>query len=597
MNAEVRRGTGSSGTDGGARGTVWLVVFGLGGLLPYAFLAYLSQRFVFGQGHTERPIVQVVVLLSAAWVAWIAACYVVRRSIPPVQSGTDGVQRELWPLTVVFLFACLYRLVLIPSRPIQEADLYRYLWDGRLVLAGVNPYRYTPAEIAERLTVAYERQQRGLPVHLDQDDQRLAETLGEHHVYNRRLFWLALAHHGGMPTTYPPMAQAVFAFVAWLCPDISPVEERTTVLKAVLVCFDLATLLVLLNILHHFRLPLSWSVVYAWCPLVLKEVANSGHVDSVAVFFCVLAWWCGLRQRWGWAGLTWALAVLTKAYPLALLPILLAWIGATGGRWAYLRFFGVAVPVLLGVVALALPTNSQHTPFTGILIFLREWEMNDALFHATRRGVEWLLPEDWRERITTWPYWPRRLPRDTPDEIAHLTAWAALGGGLFASQIRRYGVLPVSPGFVFAYGLHAWAYLVVSCWLAWRTLRQVQATIGLADQCDRLLHSQRAWFTTTFSSLAWFFLLLPTGNPWYFLWALPWLIWAQRFAWYLLPGLLAQYYLYFWFVYHYPEGGAGVLGTGLPGYRFFHEVWVWVEYGPFFACWLIEVWYRRKRTN
>ena len=595
MTAAATHTTRQNGDGNPARATTWLVIFGLVALLPYAFLAYLSQRFVFGEGHTERPIVQVVMLLSAAWMAWVAACYVVQRHVPPADSKNTWIQRELWPLMVVLMLAGLYRLILVPTRPIQEADLYRYLWDGRLVLAGINPYRYTPAEIAEHLTVAYERQQRGLAVQLEHDYQRLAEILSEHFVHNRRLFWLALAHHGGMPTTYPPLAQVVFAVAVWFCPDTSTIEERTTVLKAVLVLFDVATLLTLLLILNEMRLPLCWSVVYAWCPLVLKEVANSGHVDSVAVFFCVWAWWCGLRQRWGWAGLAWALAVLTKAYPLALLPILLAWMGTTGGRSAYWRFFGVAVPVLVGAIAWALPSPTSRTPFTGLTIFLTQWEMNDAIFHWTRRGLEWLLPTDWREWITRWSYWPR-CPPDTPEELAHRTAWTALGGGLLAGELRRFALVPVSPAFVLAYSVHALVYLGLVGWLVRRTLRQLRPTTDPRTQ-SASLENQSHWFATTFTALAWLFLLLPTGNPWYFLWALPWLIWARQTAWYLLPGLLAQYYLYFWFFYHYPEGGTDVLGTGWPGYRFFHEVWVWIEYAPFFAGWLIEMWYRKKHTS
>jgi hypothetical protein len=98
------------------------------------------------------------------------------------------------------------------------------------------------------------------------------------------------------------------------------------------------------------------------------------------------------------------------------------------------------------------------------------------------------------------------------------------------------------------------------------------------------LENQSHWFATTFTALAWLFLLLPTGNPWYFLWALPWLIWARQTAWYLLPGLLAQYYLYFWFFYHYPEGGTDVLGTGWPGLPIFPRSLGLDRIRPFFAA-------------
>ena len=41
--------------------------------------------------------------------------------------------------------ALLFRLLLVPSAPTLSTDLYRYLWDGRLAVAGVSPYRHPPS--------------------------------------------------------------------------------------------------------------------------------------------------------------------------------------------------------------------------------------------------------------------------------------------------------------------------------------------------------------------------------------------------------------------------------------------------------------------
>jgi hypothetical protein len=52
--------------------------------------------------------------------------------------------------------AILMRLVLLPLTPELSDDIYRYLWDGQVQLAGINPYRYAPAaaELA-RVTTVY----------------------------------------------------------------------------------------------------------------------------------------------------------------------------------------------------------------------------------------------------------------------------------------------------------------------------------------------------------------------------------------------------------------------------------------------------------
>ncbi len=51
-----------------------------------------------------------------------------------------------WPTIV--LVALLLRILLFPSAPSLSDDYHRYLWDGRVQAAGINPYRYAPVDHA-----------------------------------------------------------------------------------------------------------------------------------------------------------------------------------------------------------------------------------------------------------------------------------------------------------------------------------------------------------------------------------------------------------------------------------------------------------------
>src|SRR5437588_8585338 len=51
-------------------------------------------------------------------------------------------------LIIVIVFAVLFRLSLLFSPPYLSDDIYRYVWDGRVQAAGINPYRYIPADAA-----------------------------------------------------------------------------------------------------------------------------------------------------------------------------------------------------------------------------------------------------------------------------------------------------------------------------------------------------------------------------------------------------------------------------------------------------------------
>src|SRR5437867_4243675 len=81
------------------------------------------------------------------------------------------------------------RLALLPTAPSLSGDLYRYVWEGRVLLHGGNPYRQSP------------------------DDPWLA-PLRDHEIY-------ANVNHKNLATIYPPLAEAGFALVALLSPTVA----------------------------------------------------------------------------------------------------------------------------------------------------------------------------------------------------------------------------------------------------------------------------------------------------------------------------------------------------------------------------------------
>jgi len=122
-----------------------------------------------------------------------------------------------------------------------------------------------------------------------------------------------------------------------------------------------------------------------------------------------------------------------------------------------------------------------------------------------------------------------------------------------------------------------------------------------------------AFCRAAFLTLAWFWLLAPTQNPWYWLWALPLIPFARNRTWYLMSGVLFLYYIRFWFEYHFtgiPVAGelAHRWSFELPtwasnishyqGVDFFDFVVTWVEYLPWFILLSIEtVWGLATRSS
>ena len=178
--------------------------------------------------------------------------------------------------------AVLMRIPVVLSPPYLSTDVYRYVWDGRVIAAGINPYRYVPAD-----------------PHL--------EALRDTEIFPN------INRADSAVTIYPPFAEVIFL-------TVTRVSESVTAMKAAMVGFELITFVLLVSLLAAESLPTGRVAVYAWHPLVLWEFAGSGHIDAALIALVMAALWAARRGGGGLMGLFLAGATLTKLYPAVLLP-------------------------------------------------------------------------------------------------------------------------------------------------------------------------------------------------------------------------------------------------------------------------------------
>lgn len=281
-----------------------------------------------------------------------------------VYAGTClGVLYKKWQITVrpVLFWAALMRLVLLFSQPILETDYYRYLWDGYVTLQGVNPYRYSPAQVLRSLEEAQpnsDAQLERLSAIVLQDEK--AEEI------------LRLVNHPEYNSIYPPFAQTLFAFSVWVLP------HSLYGWRIVMLLFDAALIVVSVRLLSEWNLDESRVIFYAWSPLVLKEYVNTAHLD-VVMLACLLAAMWRLNNGWRVTGGTlFAAAVLSKWFPLVLLPI---WAKKMGGK-------GVAA-FILGCALIAAPFYANlSTSWQGTTAFGMRWESNSSLVTVIERLLD-----------------------------------------------------------------------------------------------------------------------------------------------------------------------------------------------------------------
>ncbi len=348
---------------------VALIVWILSGVCIIGFsvgTARLSTRFVYGVGHAERPIITFLLLYLIGWCGFACAAALAR--------GGQGNRRLLIWVVVVGLAA---RVILIPSNLIQENDCYRYVLDGHAVLNSVNPYALAPADVGNKVSEPF-RTELG--------------TSAAKHILSR-------ISYPEVSTIYPPVTQFFFAIGARLTPW-DWMGQRLVFLGC-----DIATFIIILSLLKRTGTPLAFSLIYWWNPLVIKEIANSAHLDSLVAFFLVLTLWAlmkgeseGRQSAWiSVAGVSFAGAVLSKFYPLILAPIFGAYLLKRGKPVLHTSLFFLVAFAAIIISYLPFIDIGFSQVMSGLQTYTDEWVLNEGAFYLVSFASNHLLP------VTTLP--------------------------------------------------------------------------------------------------------------------------------------------------------------------------------------------------
>ena len=113
----------------------------------------------------------------------------------------------------------VFRFSILPAQQIQEDDVYRYLWDGKVFANNMNPFEYAPSEVHEFKELRIQNPEVFYKIYNERNEREL-ETLSALKWENpKSLKYLERVNHPNVPTIYPPMAQFVFRAVHIFQPD------------------------------------------------------------------------------------------------------------------------------------------------------------------------------------------------------------------------------------------------------------------------------------------------------------------------------------------------------------------------------------------
>ncbi len=303
-------------------------------LVIFALIGYRIDR------HETAPL---LITYSLAFATYIA---IIRKG--------DNLDRHgiLYWLTASVLF----RFVLLFAIPVLSDDIYRFIWDGRVVAAGANPFAQIPSYYMEPGNA------------LPGLNEHLFEKLNSQHRFS----------------SYPPVCQ----FVYWVSVKLSPDSIAGTVIamKSILLLFEVATLWVIAQLLMRLSLPPSSVLIYALNPLVIVEISGNAHFEGIMTFFLLAAINLLISQKKKmFSAASYALSVCTKLIPLLLLPLLIHPLGKRKavGYWAVVALVSVIMYMPL------VNTGVREGYTTSLGYYFQHFEFNASVYYLIRTVGYW----------------------------------------------------------------------------------------------------------------------------------------------------------------------------------------------------------------
>ncbi|MCB9030493.1 MAG: DUF2029 domain-containing protein [Deltaproteobacteria bacterium] len=222
------------------------------------------------------------------------------------------------------------------------SDIWRYIWEGKVLLAGHSPYELAPNNLE---------------------------------LFSLRENWWHMIQHNNLTAIYPPFALYCFALFA----------KSILSWKAFLFICEAISLRFIILLLKEYKLPKENIFIYAFSPLALIEIMVSGHLEGLLITLILGFLYYAKREKY-LGSIFIALAIATKY--VAIVPYLYFLI-QTGNKKSILReLVGTTTIILILFSPFILNLESLFNSFGT---YLEHWKFNASTFEAlgTLVRVNW----------------------------------------------------------------------------------------------------------------------------------------------------------------------------------------------------------------
>lgn len=271
---------------------------------------------------------------------------------------------------VIFL-GVFFRLLLLFAVPALSDDFYRFVWDGRLLSNGLNPYTILPTDFIQ--SIDFQR---------IVGDKTIFEKLNSPQYY----------------TVYPPLNQLIFAASAAL--SQGSLFYNVIALRIFILLAEVGIIIILTaprvprgeakNLFSAFKrtligfekappLGVGWAV---FNPLIIIELTGNLHFEGVGMCFLVFAFYIGAKDRKSLllSSFLFACAVCIKMLPLIFIPLIIKQLGLKKGI-----FYATMVGVFTTIFFLPfLDRMLIEKLFSSVNLYFQKFEFNASIYYLVR---------------------------------------------------------------------------------------------------------------------------------------------------------------------------------------------------------------------
>ncbi|SHI36930.1 hypothetical protein [Algibacter luteus] len=256
-----------------------------------------------------------------------------------------------------------FRAIFILAIPNLSQDFYRFIWDGRMILEGFNPYLHTVESFIS---------QGQFPV---AQAQELRAGMG----------FLNASHY----TNYPPINQLCFV-IAGLFAGKS-ILGSVIVMRIIIIAADFGTLYFGKRLLQQLKTPVYHIFWYILNPFIIIELTGNLHFEGVMIFFLIWSMYLLYSRKWAWAAVVLAFSISVKLIPLIFLPLFFQWFTKQDASISYFNRISKLLGFysIVGITTLLLFAPFHSSQFIEnytqtVALWFQNFEFNASLYYIAK---------------------------------------------------------------------------------------------------------------------------------------------------------------------------------------------------------------------